>query len=117
MNDKTFPRSRRIRRTADYQRLWREGKHVHTAHFIVIINPSRDVSRLGITVGRKVGHAVCRNRLKRWIRELFRDYYERFGQTVDLSIIVKRQAGRLSHVQVNRELSTLFARLETETYD
>ncbi len=114
--EQTFERFRRIRRSSDYKRTWQEGRRYHTTHFVVIVNPGREFSRLGITVSRKVGNAVCRNQLKRWIRDLFRNNYKQFGLIVDLSIIAKRQAGPLSRSQVDRELLTVFARLETEDH-
>lgn len=72
---------------------------------------------MGITVSRKVGNAVCRNRIKRWIRELFRKHYRQFGRAADISLIARRQAGRLSHQQVDEEILSVFARLETDNHD
>ncbi len=114
--EQTLQRFYRIRRSSDYDRTWREGQRYHTTHFVVIVNSGREYSRLGITVSRKVGNAVCRNRLKRWIRELFRKHRKQFSQLLDISIIAKRQAGQLSHLQLDRELLTIFARLETDDY-
>ena len=113
-DEQTLPRTRRICRSGDYQRLWREGRRYHTTHFVVIVNPGGDQCRLGITASRKVGNAVCRNRLKRWIRELFRFRQARFSQTIDISVVAKHRAGGLSHPQVDRELLSVFTRLETE---
>ena len=113
-SEQSFQRFYRIRRSSDYDRTWREGQRYHTSHFVVIVNSGRECSRLGITVSRKVGNAVCRNQLKRWIRELFRGHRKQFGLFLDVSIIAKRQAGHLSHLQLDRELLTVFARLETE---
>ena len=112
--EQTLEKFRRIRRSSDYQRCWQEGQHYHTTYFVVIVNPGRDFSRLGITVSRKVGNAVCRNQFKRWIRDLFRNNYKNFGSIVDISIIAKRQARYLSHIQVDQELLKVFARLETD---
>ena len=36
---------------------------------------------------------------------------------MDISVVAKRQAGRLDHLQVDRELLTVFARLETDQHD
>ena len=112
--EQTLERFRRIRRSSDYERTWQEGHRYHTAHFVVIVNPGREISRLGITVSRKVGNAVCRNQLKRWVRELFRNNYKQLTPAADISIIAKRQAGHLSHLQVDRELLIVFARLGTD---
>jgi ribonuclease P protein component len=112
----TLEKFRRIRRSSDYQRCWQEGQRYKTTHFVVIVNPGRDFSRLGITVSRKVGNAVYRNLLKRWIRDLFRNNHKHFDLIVDISIIAKRQARCLSHLQVDRELLTVFTRLETDEH-
>lgn len=112
--EQTFEKFRRILRSSEYTRIWKEGKRYRTTHFVVLVNPGGNNSRLGLTVSRKVGNAVCRNRLKRWIRELFRNNYKLFGNQLDISIIAQRQAGCLTHLQVDRELLSVFARLETE---
>jgi ribonuclease P protein component len=112
----TLDKFRRILRSSEYQRIRREGRRYHTAHFVVIVNPGVSHSRLGLTVSRKVGNAVCRNQLKRWMRELFRHNYKMFGQIADISIIAKKNAGYLSHPQLDRELLTVFARLETDEH-
>lgn len=50
------------------------------------------VSRLGCVTSRKVGNAVTRNRLRRWIRELFRRHKEIFKAPVDLIVIARPDA-------------------------
>lgn len=114
--EQSFGKSHRILRSSEYERIRREGRRYQTTHFVVIINPGGIFSRLGLTVSRRVGNAVCRNQLKRWIRELFRHKYKMFGQIVDISIIAKRNAGELTHPQLKRELLTVIARLETDDH-
>jgi ribonuclease P protein component len=68
--------------------------------------------RLGISVGRKVGDAVCRNRIKRWIREFFRLRLSGFAGVTDFSVVVKAGAASVSHTELDRELQEAFSRLE-----
>lgn len=115
--EQTLPKSRRITRSGDYRQIKEEGQRYHTTNFVVIIRPGQTDKRLGLTVSRKVGNAVCRNRLKRWIREYFRKHQWRSESSLDVSVIAKQPAGSLSHLQLDRELSTVFARLETDYHD
>jgi ribonuclease P protein component len=69
----SFPRAARIRKTSDYRRTQSSGRRIRRPRFVVIVakNGTAD-SRFGLTVSRKVGGAVVRNRVKRWLREAVR---------------------------------------------
>jgi ribonuclease P protein component len=69
-------------------------------------------TRLGISVGRKVGNAVCRNRIKRWIREYFRIRRQGLKAGVDLSVVVKAGAGQLTHAEFEQQLQDALHRLQ-----
>jgi ribonuclease P protein component len=68
-------------------------------------------TRLGISVGRKVGNAVCRNRIKRWIREYFRRHRAKIATGVDFSVIVKPGAALLDHVAIDQQFQEALQRL------
>jgi ribonuclease P protein component len=79
-------------RRNDYLTSTREGVRRPTKFFIAFIFDRGDGgrSRLGITVTRKVGGAVRRNRIKRLAREWFRGRRSEFG-SCDLVLIAKRE--------------------------
>ena len=66
-----------------------------------------DRSRLGLTVSRKVGNAVVRNRVKRRIREWFRRDGRQLAHGFDVVVIARQQAASMSSEQAGRVLSEL----------
>lgn len=83
------------------------GCKLHTPHFILLLaENSIASSRLGLTVSRKVGNAVMRNRVKRYLREFFRHELKKFSSTVDFSVIAKRGSAALSQSEIYVELQS-----------
>jgi ribonuclease P protein component len=104
----TFSKEERIRRRVDFLEIFREGKKARTAHFLVAYRLNgRPHRRLGITVGKKVGSAVVRNRLKRRIREFYRQNKELFPPGTDVVITAKEGAGSFEYRQVANELKAV----------
>ncbi|MEM7165922.1 MAG: ribonuclease P protein component [Planctomycetota bacterium] len=68
-----FPRSSRICKSQDFERVFKQGRRARSSHMHVVAAPNDlDIARLGLAVSRRVGNAVVRNRVKRRIREIFR---------------------------------------------
>jgi ribonuclease P protein component len=70
----------------------------------------REGSRLGLVVSRRVGGAVVRNRVKRVVREWFRRNRAAFPGDLELVVIARSEAAKLSTGEAWRELSALAAR-------
>jgi ribonuclease P protein component len=92
-----FPAAQRVRKRPEFQRIQTAGRRVSTPHFVLLLQ-ARDPgkggrARLGVTVSRKVGNAVVRNRAKRLIREAFRATRSLWPADMDLVVIVKRPTG------------------------
>jgi ribonuclease P protein component len=67
--------------------------------------------RIGITVSRKVGGAVVRNRVKRWIRECYRRRRTDFPTQVDFVVVARPAAAGAGQAGICRELTTLARRM------
>jgi ribonuclease P protein component len=68
-----YPQRLHVKRTADFDRIMKEGHRVGDRRIMLWALPNDlPYTRLGLAVGRKHGHAVRRNRIKRLLREAFR---------------------------------------------
>ena len=68
------------------------GQKQHAGAYVVLTLPNQlGFPRLGVTVSSRVGNAVVRNRVKRWVREAFRAAVEALP-AVDLVVIARSQA-------------------------
>src|ERR1700732_1312699 len=67
------PSRGRLSRSAEFERVYRQGRSTANRHLVLYSFPngSRAAPRLGLSVSRKVGGAVERNRVKRLLREAY----------------------------------------------
>ena len=104
-----FPRTARLRKRREYLRIQGRRRGKKTPHFVVLSVPSDDEgSRLGVTVSRRVGVAVARNRVKRRVREFFRLHRNELQPPSDIVIVARAGADTLSFKDVESELSAVF---------
>ena len=81
------------------------------AHFIVLSSDAAySWARIGITVSKKVGNAVIRNRIKRLIREFFRNNRLKFP-VADYNIIARSGAPNLDYSAVCQEIANALSRI------
>jgi ribonuclease P protein component len=90
----TFKKHERLRHTRDFKRVRAEGRPYYSPLLTVRILTKQDESppRLGIVVGRHVGNAVARNRIKRLAREVFRLNKHRLQRGCDIVVTPKPAA-------------------------
>lgn len=109
----SFSKADRILKRKDYQRLYEEGKKVQNNHFILVYCSGKtERHRLGITVSKKVGNAVVRNRIKRFIREFFRLNRHTLTGIWDINIIAKHHTAGLNFFQVCKSLADLIMKVK-----
>ncbi len=93
MTDHSFPKSARLIEQQEFDRV--HGENVFAADDTLVVKGlgnKLDRTRLGLSVGKKVGNAVCRNRWKRLIREAFRLQKSQLPSGLDLVIRPRKGA-------------------------
>jgi ribonuclease P protein component len=77
-------------RSSDYQTLYRAGRKIHSERFVLFGRANgMGYPRLGITVSRRIGGAVVRNRIKRLFREIFRRSFGEIPKQLDIVVNAK----------------------------
>jgi ribonuclease P protein component len=106
-----YPPERRLRKRGHFLAVMKRGTRFFSPRFILHALPNEGPhAKLGVTVTRKVGNAVTRNRWKRLVREAFRTHPEWFATPMDLVVVVKRDASPGGLENVSTELSFALAR-------
>jgi ribonuclease P protein component len=114
-----FPKSVRLLKHADFQRVYENGKRQFSGNLTVFFLPTpaerNGVSpgpRVGITVGRALGGAVQRNRIKRRMREAVRSRMELLERAhVDVVINPKKSILAMELVALSVEVGRAFEAL------
>ena len=105
MRPYSFPKQERLLNRTDFVNLNRLGKRYHAKHFIIILKKNGSgINRLGITVSKKIGNAVKRNKIKRLVREFFRLNKKYFPVYCDIIIIGKKNSYLLNYTDIKEEL-------------
>jgi ribonuclease P protein component len=106
----SFARTKRLRRPAEFQRVFQHGRSV--ADSVVVIYGcanERGHGRLGLSVGRKLGNAPQRNHWKRLIREVYRRHASAVAG-LDI-VVIPRRGATCGYTDLARRLPGLIERL------
>jgi ribonuclease P protein component len=88
------PRRRRLSRSAEFERVYRQGRSKGNRFLVLYAFPREagDGPRLGLSVGRRVGGAVDRTRVKRVLREAFWEEARRLSPASDYVVVARPDA-------------------------
>ncbi|MDY6988663.1 MAG: ribonuclease P protein component [Thermodesulfobacteriota bacterium] len=111
----SFKKAERILKRDDFKRLFKCGKKIHGDHFVVYYcRNNLGILRMGVTVSKRVGCAVIRNRVKRLLRESFRLSKALCDNAYDMNVIAKTGAAHLSFQQTNQALGNIFREISKD---
>jgi ribonuclease P protein component len=111
----SFPRKARLCKKAEFDQVFERGRRVGDSNLLILASRSKDTNatpRIGLVVSRKVGNSVVRNRVKRAIREEFRQLRGRGALPLwDIVALARPDAGKASREAVRESLAACLHKL------
>jgi ribonuclease P protein component len=100
----------RLLRHADFERVYKKGRRHFAAHLTVfyLLREQGDGIRIGLTVGKVLGGAVERNRIKRRLRESIRLHWPDARVPVDVVINPKKSVLKVEFAELGNEVGRAF---------
>lgn len=116
LNLYSFPRQERLRLKRDFDRVFREGLSLQSGLFTVIyLKNGLDFNRIAIVVRKRLGKAHDRNRIKRWVRESYRQMKPELPKGYDIVVIPRKTLSeildRIDYHVIRNELGELLKRI------
>lgn len=107
-----LPAPERLRRNTEFQRLYRQGtsysEGILVLHLLRL--PDADVRQAGFSVSKKLGGAVVRNRVKRRLREAYRQVLPLLPRGYQLVLTARRGAADADYEKLSRAVRSALAR-------
>ena len=101
----------RIKDNKEFQEVFRKGKSFANRQLVVYYKrkPVQSHFRIGLSVGKKIGNAVTRNRIKRYLRQAFHELEEQVAKH-DIVIIARQPTKDMDYYQMKKSLIHLLSR-------
>lgn len=108
----TLKREQRLRRNADFRRVRTVAPRSWSHPLLALYATANDLehTRVGVTVGKRVGNAVARNRARRRISEAIRLRYDRLKPGHDLVFVARPAVGNATWPALQAALETVIGR-------
>jgi ribonuclease P protein component len=116
-DERGLPRGRRLLRPADFARVYGRRASAASGPLVLYAAPREggaDEPRLGLSVSRRIGNAVVRNRWKRRLREAFRMVRSALPPGTDYVLVVRSgqpPAGGAGALEIEETIAMLAARV------
>jgi ribonuclease P protein component len=104
----------RLAKREDFNKVYRFGQSAANRQFVVYYKPQPDVEhfKLGISVSKKIGNAVVRNRMRRVIKEIVRHLASRIKYQVQIIIIVRNPAVTMNYQSLEKSIIHIMKKVQ-----
>ena len=108
----------RIKKNDEFQLAFKKGESFANRQFVVYVleKPDQDHFRIGLSVSKKIGNAVVRNQVKRYIRQSFLELKENIQTGKGYVVIARKPAADMGFSEVKSSLTHVLKRSDSLTF-
>jgi ribonuclease P protein component len=102
----------RVKDNEDFQAIFKKGKSFANRQLVIYYmkKENQDHFRIGLSVGKKIGNAVVRNRIKRYLRQAFHELEDGILPNYDMIIIARQPTKDLGFFDIKKSLTHLLSK-------
>lgn len=99
-------RKNRIKKNEEFQHIFKTGRSFANRQLVIyyVLAPKQTFFRAGISVGKRIGNAVVRNRIKRYIRESILSIEDQIDPKVNFIIVARQPTRDLGYDEIRKSL-------------
>ncbi len=104
-------RYHRVTNNLDFTRIIQKGSSIKTDALVLYYTRNSDQLKVGFAVSKKVGNAVTRNKVKRQLRSIFRNYINKYP-TLEIIVVVRKSYLSYSYEQIATSVTKMLNKTE-----
>ncbi|MCK4973761.1 MAG: ribonuclease P protein component [Sulfurimonas sp.] len=93
----------------EFQYIYKKGKDAHSSSVVLFFLPSKNIHKVGFTATKKIGNAVKRNRAKRRLRAIFREYSSSLNDGTYI-FVAKHSINEITHEKLKNDFLKILNR-------
>ena len=104
----------RLKKNKDFLKVYSKKQSYGCKNLVIYyLKNDENCFRVGFSISKKVGNAVKRNKIRRYLKETLKNL-EPIGQTQDIVFVVKKEAGDNDFYDINKSVKYLFKKIKLE---
>ncbi|EDL64155.1 ribonuclease P protein component [Bacillus sp. SG-1] len=99
-------KEQRVKKNIEFQEVFKKGTSIANRQFVVykLHKEDQQYFRIGLSVSKKIGNAVVRNQIKRYIRQVFLELKDEVKNNYDYVIIARKPAADMDFHEIKKSM-------------